>query len=92
MSQGLLPYKYEIEKREGGLTALGGVGLYLDMFRALKLGHILDSSIGIRDSDQGYMDRQIGLLLILLNIVGGDCVEDLERLEQDDGFCRLWEK
>jgi hypothetical protein len=29
MSQGLLPFKYEIEKREGGLTALGGVGLYL---------------------------------------------------------------
>jgi len=92
MSQGLLPFKYELEKREGGLTALGGVGLYLDLFRVLKLGHILDSNIGIRDSDQGYMDRHIGLLLILLNIVGGDCVEDLERLEQDDGFCRLWEK
>ena len=88
MSQGLLPFKYEIEKREGGLTALGGVGLYLDLFRALGLGQILDRSIRIRCSDRGYADRQIGLLLILLNIVGGDCVEDLERLEQDDGTCQ----
>ena len=47
MPQGLLPFKYEVEKREGGLTALGGVGLYLDLFRALtRISHKPDIFVG----------------------------------------------
>jgi hypothetical protein len=30
--------------------------------------------------------------LILLNLAGGECVEDLNRLEGDEGFCRILEK
>lgn len=28
----------------------------------------------------------------MLNLVGGDCVEDVDRLESDEGFCRLFSK
>ena len=28
----------------------------------------------------------------MLNLVGGDCVEDVDRLESDRGFCRLLSK
>jgi hypothetical protein len=31
----------------------------------------------------------MALALIFLNLAGGDCVEDLERLEQDDGFAAV---
>jgi hypothetical protein len=27
------------------------------------------------------------LALVLLNLAGGDCVEDIKVLEADDGFC-----
>ena len=30
--------------------------------------------------------------LILLNLAGGDCVEDLNRLENDEGLCRILKK
>src|SRR3989339_24709 len=30
--------------------------------------------------------------LVLLNLVGGECVEDVNRLEADEGFCLVWEK
>jgi hypothetical protein len=32
------------------------------------------------------------LSLVLLNLVGGDCVEDIEKLEADEGFCRVMRK
>ena len=33
MTQGALPFKYEEEKKGFGLTALGGLPVYLDMAR-----------------------------------------------------------
>ncbi len=27
--------------------------------------------------------------LVLLNLTGGDCVDDLQQLECDEGFCRI---
>ena len=33
--------------------------------------------------------KQTVLSLMLLNLAGGDCVDDLERLEGDDGFCKV---
>jgi hypothetical protein len=32
------------------------------------------------------------LSLILLNLAGGDCVEDIKKLEGDDGFCEILKK
>ena len=38
---------------------------------------------------QGWTDEQIVMSLILLNLAGGDSVDDLRLLEADDGFCRI---
>jgi hypothetical protein len=38
---------------------------------------------------QGWLDIQMVLALIFLNLAGGDCVEDLERLETDSGFAAV---
>ena len=35
---------------------------------------------------QGWMDSQIIQSLLLLNIAGGDCVEDINHLESDEGL------
>lgn len=86
MTQGLLSFQYEREKNEKGLTALGGVGIYLDLLKALRLGRWLDREVGKSQGRQGYKDSEIGQALVLLNIIGGDCVEDLDVLERDEGF------
>ena len=42
MAQGVLPYKYEEDKTNAGLTALAGLPVYLDPASVLGLGdHIL---------------------------------------------------
>ncbi len=63
--------------------------MYLDLAAATGLLKSIERHIKIRIGEQGWTDRQIVLSLILLNLAGGDCVEDIEKLEADEGFCRV---
>lgn len=90
MPQGLLPYKYEEDKRPAGMTALAGLPLYLDLAYALHLPQSIARHLALRPS-QGWTDSQMVLSLLLLALAGGDCVDDLKILAADEGFCRLLE-
>ena len=92
MAQGVLPFQYEEEQRESGLTALAGLGAYLDMAYKLGLEDSIRRHVGVREDKQGWSDFQMVLSLILLNLAGGECVDDLRILDGDDGFCRMMEK
>jgi Transposase DDE domain group 1 len=87
MAQGLLPFKYEEERKESGLTGLAGLPLYVELMAAMGF----PGSIGehVRVKKQGWTDSQTVLSLILLNLAGGDSVDDLGRLESDEGFCKV---
>ena len=89
MAQKALPYQYEIEEGTAGLTSLGGLPTYLDLAAATGFLGSIDRHLRIRTGDQGWTDRQMILSLVLLNLVGGDCVEDIDKLEADEGFCRI---
>ncbi len=89
MAQGILPYKYEEDKNAAGMTALAGLPLYLDLAYVLGLGDCIRRHVCARESDQGWTDEQTVLALILLNLAGGDCVEDIKILEKDEGFCKV---
>lgn len=88
MPQGVLSYQYEEEKKEAGLTALAGLPVYLDLLQALGFGESVQKYLGVRGT-QGYTDGQMLTALVLLNLAGGDCVDDLRVLEGDEGFCRV---
>jgi len=47
--------------------------------------------IGIRSgpNSQGWLDGQVVTALTMLNISGGDCVDDLHLMEGDEGFARM---
>ena len=89
MAQGALPYKYEEEKNAAGMTALAGLPVYLDLASVLGLADHIRTHMHVRESHQGWTDEQVILSLVLLNIAGGDCVDDIKILEKDEGFCRL---
>jgi hypothetical protein len=38
MAQGILPFKYEAEKKTTGMSALGGLPVYLDLAKVMGLG------------------------------------------------------
>ncbi len=87
MPQGVLPYKYEKEKSVSGMTSLAGLPVYLDLASVLNLGESITSHLHVKV--QGWADEQIVLSLILLNLAGGECIDDLRILEADEGFCRI---
>ncbi len=92
MAQGILKYEYEIEEGKSGLTTFSGLPPYLDLAAAAGFLNSIDRHLEIRAGEQGWTDRQIVLSLVLLNIAGGDCVDDIEKLEGDEGFCRIFRK
>jgi hypothetical protein len=69
------------------MTALAGLPVYLDLASVLNLGESISTHLHAKV--QGWTDEQIVTALILLNLAGGESVEDLRILEADDGFCRI---
>jgi hypothetical protein len=92
MSQLILPFKYEGDNKENSLTALAGLPIYLELAKTVGLQKAIDDNLQIRKDSQGWTDSQFVLPLILLNIAGGDCVEDINYLEADKGFCKIYRK
>jgi hypothetical protein len=88
MTQGVLPFKYEGEERRGGLTALGGLPIYMEAMHQVGLKEWVEKHIGVR-SHQGWKDWQVVASIVLLNIAGGESVEDLKVISEDEGFCRV---
>jgi hypothetical protein len=89
MAQGVLPYKYEEERNRGGMTALAGLPIYLDLASVLGVADCIGAHVHVRESDQGWTDEQAIVSLMLLNLAGGDCVDDIRIVEKDEGFCKV---
>jgi hypothetical protein len=89
MAQTLLPFQYEEEKKAGGMTSLAGLPLYLEFAHLMDLRRLIGEHVRVRAGDQGWTDDQMVMALVLLNVAGGDCVDDLKALEGDEGFCRV---
>jgi Transposase DDE domain group 1 len=87
MPQGVFPYKYEEEKTGSGMTALAGLPIYLDLASVFDVGRSIATHLHVKV--RGWTDEQVLLSLMLLNIAGGDAVDDIEILEKDQGFCKV---
>ena len=91
MPQGILSYKYEEEKQSTGMTALAGLPVYLDLASVMGISESIQQHLQLRTL-QGWTDTQVMLSLILLNLAGGDCVDDIKVLEKDEGFSKVLQR
>jgi len=89
MPQGILPFQYEIEDKGIGVTGLAGLPLYLDLGKAAKINNLITRYLGHLGPSQGWSVTQQIFAIVLLNLSGGDCVDDLNRLNEDPGFCKI---
>ena len=88
MPQGALPFQYAQEKGSTGMTALAGLGAYLDLWQVAGLPQSVRRHLGVK-GEQGWTDEQMVTSLVLLNLAGGEGVEDLRLLEKDEGLGRV---
>jgi len=91
MPQTLLPFQYEIDPTHSKLTALGGLPLFLDLMSGLGvIAGLRRYLVGSGDM-QGWSVSDVVLALVLVNLAGGEVVEDVDRLNADVGFARVME-
>jgi len=80
-----IPIKLEVDPTRCMTTAFAGIMPYLDLWNALGMPSTVDKTLSICGS-QGWLDRQMVQSLVLLNLIGGDCVTDVDKLEDDGGL------
>ena len=86
MSHSDHPVKVQFSDSEAGMTPNAGVELWLRA--AEQRGVFRDLPAGVAGF-QGGTDGQMLLSLCLLNILGWECADDLDRMKADEGLCRL---
>ena len=89
MPQGVLPFQYQEERSSAGMTALAGLPTYLDLAYVAGLSPSIQRHLKLREGKPGWSDAQMITSLVLLNLAGGDAVEDLRILENDVGFVEI---
>ena len=88
MAQGILPIDYAEVPRSGGVTAMAGVLPYLDLVQASGLRQSLERHTPTPLA-QGWSESQLAVALVLLNLAGGESVDDIAVLEGDAGLGEL---
>lgn len=83
---GVLPYILGAALGKTKLTALAGLAPYLELAHAVGIREWVEQHIHLRQHGQGGTPSQWLSSGVFLNLAGGDCVDDLDRLNADPGF------
>jgi len=84
----MVSYDFVAEPTSTQLTGFAGLLPYIDLACVLGVLQSVDEQVGVA-GPQGWLDRQHVLALMLLNLAGGECIEDIRLLEADAGLCRI---
>ena len=70
MTQPALPFQYQSEKKDSGLTGFAGLPLYVELAKQSGLFESINQAL--KTKIRGWTDAEMILSLILLNLAGGD--------------------
>ena len=92
IEQTVLPFK--LAATEDSITAHAGLALLGEFAQGIGLGRELDRRLPAPGSAAGYRPSQFVLPLVLMLNGGGQSLEDLRELREDEGLRRLleWEE
>lgn len=84
----ILPIQVEADATGTVTTAHAGILAYLELWCVVGMPEHLDRQLRLHGR-QGWLTRQLMQALLLLNLLGGESVTDIDRLEDDAGLCAL---
>lgn len=85
-SRTILPLKVEADPTGAVTTAHAGLLAYLELWCTMGMPQHIDRLLRLHGR-QGWLTRQIIQALLLLNLLGGESVTDIDKLEDDAGLC-----
>jgi hypothetical protein len=84
----ILPIRVEADPTSAVTTAHAGMLAYLELWCVLGMPQHIDRHLRV-EGQQGWLTRQLVQALLLLNLLGGESVTDIDQLEGDAGLCTL---
>lgn len=90
--KGVLPFRFKPEENEGVVTGRAGLPLVLEAFRGYGGDRLVEQYIQVKKRERGYSEVEFveGFLLLLAS--GGEHLEDVSVLAEDDGLLRMLDR
>jgi len=88
-AEGELPFDYDWEPAEELLTAYAGAPLVVRTMRSLGVGKSVRRQVRVKQRQRGLDEASLVESFVLLHALGGDCLEDFERLREDAGLAAM---
>lgn len=86
---GELPFEYDWEPAEEVLTAYAGIPLLVRAARLLGVPDSVERNLSLKQRRRGFDEATYVESFVVLNALGGDCLEDFERLRGDAGLAEM---
>ena len=87
---GELPFEYDFDHpAEEVLTAYAGVPLLVRAARSLGLAGSVQRHLRVKQRQRGWDEATYVESFLVLNALGGECLEDFERLREDAGLAEM---
>jgi hypothetical protein len=88
-AEGELPFEYDWEPAEEVLTAYAGAPLFARALRSFDVPGSVKRHLHLKQRERGFDEATYVESFLLLNALGGDCLEDFERLREDAGLTEM---
>ena len=85
-TESALLFEMDNEPLEETLTAWGGVPLVVQAFRSLGVPSSVRQHVHIKQRERGYDEATMVESFVVLNAVGGECLDDFQHLRDDAGL------
>jgi hypothetical protein len=89
LTESPLPFAIDPTPLPETLTAFGGVPLVVQAFRSLGLPGCVQREVQTKVRQRGYDEATFVESFVVLNAVGGECLDDFARLREDPGLAAL---
>jgi len=89
IAQGILPFQLIENSSKSLLTSFAGLPLVMETFRALGLPQSIKKHLCILQKEGKYQETDYIESFICLFASGGECVDDLDLLREDEGLKKL---
>lgn len=72
-----------------GSTAFGGAGLLVELYRQSGVSEAAERELPMKRSSKGLRQWEMVESFVVLSTLGGECLEDMARLREDEGLAIL---
>ena len=88
-AEGDFLFQLDPEPLEEAVTAYAGIPLFVQALRSLDVGGSVKRHLAVKQRQRGLDEACYVESFLVLNALGGDCLEDFNRLREDEGMAEM---